>query len=389
MQRAVAAGARQGRPAATGQRAAALGLAGLGLLVLLLAAYLFIPRAVVVLHPRTQPLAASVELHIDPDAKSVDAGRVPARVVVSVIEVAEEVPTEGRRPAPDARATGTVTLVNRQGGATTVPSGTVVMTPSGARFATTAEASLDAAAAATARVGVQAIEPGESGNVARLEISRILGPLATRLAVLNEEPTSGGGQSASPMVTPEDRRRASRIALDRAMFDGTRALRADLKEGELLAPPTLLLEVLEEQHEGDVGAALAAVRYRARTRGAATTYSAGALERAARAVWRPSPPAGYFVPSTAPHVGAPETVRTDGRALIVRVPVQAVAVAEMDANAIRQAVRGRSPDQARRDLARVLPLEAQPRVRIEPSWMGWAPWRVDVALDLNPPPPRA
>ena len=385
MQRAVASGARQ-RPAATSQRAAALGLAGLGLLILLLAAYLFVPRAVVVLHPKTQPLAATVELHVDPDAKSLEGGRVPARVVVSVIEVAEEIATEGRRPAPEARAIGTVTLVNRQGGATTVPAGTVVMTPSGARFATTAEAVLDAATASTARVSVQATEPGESGNVARLEISRILGPLATRLAVLNEEPTAGGGQSASPMVTPQDRARASRIALDRAMFDGTRALRADLKEGELIAPPTLLLEILEEQYEGDVGAALATVRYRARTRVAATTYAAADLERAARAVWRPSAPSGFFVPATAAQVGAPETVRTDGRALIVRVPIQAVAVADMDANAIRQAVRGRSPDQARRDLARVLPLEAAPRVRIEPSWLGWAPLRVDVALDLNPPP---
>src|SRR5687768_15277339 len=155
MQRAVASGARQ-RPAATSQRAAALGLAGLGLLILLLAAYLFVPRAVVVLHPKTQPLAATVELHVDPDAKSVEPGRVPARVVVSVIEVSEEIPTEGRRPAPGARAIGTVTLVNRQGGATTVPAGTLVMTPSGARFATTAESVLDAATASTTRVPVQA-----------------------------------------------------------------------------------------------------------------------------------------------------------------------------------------------------------------------------------------
>jgi hypothetical protein len=386
VQRAVAAVARQRRPAATGQRAAALGLGALGLLVLLIAAYVLLPRAVVVLHPRTQPLGTTVELRVDPAASTGDAGRVPARVGVVVVEVAEELATEGRRPAPDARAIGSVTLVNRQGGLAVVPAGTTVMTPSGARFSTLAEASLDAAAGSTARAAVRALEPGESGNVARLEISRILGPLATRLAVLNEEPTSGGGQSASPMVTAEDRARVRGVALDRARFDGTRALHAELRDGEQIVAPTLALDVLEEQYEGNLGDAVAAVRYRARARVAATVYARAELERVARAAWRPAAPSGFFVPTAAPDVGAAVPLGLDGSAVVVRVPLQTVAVAEMDANAIREAVRGRSPDQARRELGRMLPLEAEPRVRVEPPWLAQAPLRVDVALDLNPPP---
>jgi hypothetical protein len=384
--RAAATQRAAARRSSGSQRGAALALGGLGFVVLLLAAYLLVPRAVVVLHPRTQQLSTTVELHVDPDARAGSAGRVPARVVVAVIEVAEELPTEGRRPAQDARALGTVTLVNRQGGATTVPAGTQVMTASGARFATTGEATLEAATDSTARVAVQAVQPGEVGNVARLEISRILGPLATRLAVLNEEPTTGGGESATPMVTPEDRMRVRRIALDRALFDGTRALRAEVKHGEQLSAPTLQMHVFEEQHEGSFGEAVATIRYRAKARVSATVYATEELQRAARAAWRPSPPNGYFVPETPPVIGSPELVRTDGRALLMKVPLQTIAVAEMDANAIRGAVRGRSVDQARRDLARLLPLEAAPRVRIEPPWAGSAPWRVDVALDLNPPP---
>jgi hypothetical protein len=368
------------------QRAAARALGGLGIMVVLLAAYIFVPRAVVVLHPRTQQLTTAVEVHVDPDARAGSPGRVPARVVVTVIEVAEEIPTEGRRPDPAARAIGTVTLVNRQGGATTVPAGAIVMTPSGARFATTDDATLDAATISAARVAIQALEPGEVGNVARLEISRILGPLSTRLAVLNEEATAGGGQSTTPMVSPRDRMQVRRIALDRALFDGTRALRAEVREGEQISPATLAMEVFEEQYEGDFGAALAAIRYRAQTRVSGTVYAVAGLEEAARTAWRPSPPSGYFVPETPARVGAPELLQTDGRAVLLRVPLQTAAIAQMDANVIRNTVRGRSPDQARRDLARLLPLEAAPRVRVEPPWVGSAPWRVDVALDLNPPP---
>jgi hypothetical protein len=373
------------RRGAAAQRAAALGLVLLASLLALLALYLLVPRAVVVLHPRTQVLSTTVELRIDPSGEPGGVGRVPARSGVTVVEVSGDVPVEGRRPAPDVRATGTITLVNRAGGEAAVPAGTVVMTPSGARFATTAEAALGSAAGSTARVAVQALEPGETGNVARLEISRVLGPLATRLAVVNEEPSSGGGQSATPMVTAEDRARARTLALDRARFDGARALEAELAEGERLVAQTLVVAVLDEQFEGEVGEAALAVRYRARARITATIFSRGEVERAARAAWRPTPPAGYFVPTDEVQVGPAETARVDGDGPTVRVPLRAVAVAEMDANEIRERVRGRSADAARRELARTLPLEADPRLRIEPSWIGRTPWRVDVALDLNPP----
>ncbi|HEY3081699.1 MAG TPA: baseplate J/gp47 family protein [Chloroflexota bacterium] len=376
------------RRGAAVQRAAALGLVLLAIGLVLIGLYLFVPRAVVVLHPRTQLLVTTVELRIDPAVTPGTSPAVPARTAVTVVEVSEEVPVEGRRPAPDARAVGTITLVNRAGGEATVPIGTVVMTPSGARFQTTAEATLGPDAGSTARVGVQALDPGEIGNVARLEISRVLGGLGTRPEVLNEEPTSGGGQSATPMVTAEDRARVRTLALDRARFDGIRALEAELGEGDRLVGETLRVALSDERLDGEVGDAATVLRYRARARISATVFAQAQVERAARAAWRPTAPVGYFVPPSEVQVDGLETVRVDGEALTVRAPLRVVAAAEMDANEIRERVRGRSPDAARRELARTLPLEGEPRVRIEPSWIGLAPWRVEVVLDLNAPVAR-
>ena len=373
------------RSGAGTQRAAALGLVALAVAVGLVALYMLVPRAVVVLHPRTLELSTTVDVRIDPSATDASDRRVTARRGVTVVEVNGEVPVEGRRPAPEARAVGTVTLVNRAGGEVAVPAGTVVMTPSGARFATGAEATLGAAAGATTRVAVAALEPGEVGNVARLEISRVLGPLATRLAVLNEEPISGGGQSGAPMVAEADRARARALGIERARFDGRRTLVAELSEDERLADGTLAAGVLDEQYEGEVGEAATSVRYRARVRITGTVFSRAEVERAARAAWRLTPPSGYFLPSGGPEVGAFELAPAEGEAVTARVPLRAVAVAELDANAIRERVRWRNADAARRELARTLPLETEPGVRVEPGWIGRAPWRVDVVVDLNPP----
>src|SRR5262245_34239593 len=176
----------------------------LGLALLL--AYLFFPKATVVLQPPTQAIEETLELRADPAALAVDVRgkRVPARVGYVVEDLLEQVVTQGRTADPAARAIGTVTLTSRLGGAASVPAGTLVSTASGVKFTTGADAQIEASAGATARVPIQALEAGASGNVGRLEVSQVIGPLRGQVVVLNEEPTVGGGEGQSPVVTAED-----------------------------------------------------------------------------------------------------------------------------------------------------------------------------------------
>jgi hypothetical protein len=188
------------------------------------------------------------------------------------------------------------------------------------------------------------------------------------------------------MVTDEDRARVRGIALERARFDGERALRADLREGEQLIGETTRVEVIDQEADGAIGDAAASVKFRARVRVSGSVYDRATLERVALSAWQPETPVRHFVPAGVTRVGAPVVARMDGEASVLRVPMTATAVPELDANQVRDTVRGRSADQARRDLARTLPLAAEPRVRVEPALFSAAPWRVDLALDLNPPP---
>jgi hypothetical protein len=353
---------------------------------LLLAAYLYVPKTTVILYPPTQPVAETLEVRADPAALAVDVSgrRIPARVGYVVTDVVEQSVTLGRLPDPNARAVGTVTVANRLGGAVTAPAGTMLATASGVRFTTTVDAVFDGTVGQIIRVPVQASDPGPTGNVARLEIGRVLGPLAGRLAVLNEEPTVGGGQSSTPVIVDADVDRARAAAADRARMDALSDLRAQTGADEMLLADSLESTIVEDSLDHKVGDLATTFTYRLRARFTAARIGADDLRQVVRDGWKPAIPSGYFLPEQQLEIGAPKVKGRDKGTVVLAVPVRSLAVAWIDAQDVRARARWRDPDETRRELARTLPSAAEPRVVVQPAWAGRS-LRVDVALDLNPP----
>lgn len=364
--------------------AIAAAVAALGVAVLLV--YIYLPKATVVLYPRTQPIEDAVDLRADPAAIAVDVRghRVPARVGYVVVDVFEQTTTLGRLPDPNARAAGTLTLANRSVEAVSVPAGSLVMSASGVRFTTTADVTLDAAVGSLARVAIRALQPGETGNLGRLEVNRIVGPLATRVAVLNEEPTVGGGQGSVAVVSAEDVARARSAAAERARVDAMSQLGAATLPDELLLTGSVDAAVVEESLDRQVGERATGFTYRLKTRVTATRIAREDLRQIVRESWQPAVPLGHFLPEQQLEIGTPNVVGVDRGVVALRVPVRTLAVQQVDPAVVAEAVRGREPDDARRALGRALPLAAEPRVSVQPPWFGRAQ-RVGVAIDLNPP----
>lgn len=364
----------------------ALAVAVLSVATLLAVALL--PQATVVLYPPTRVVSGAVEIRVDPALSVLDVAgqRAPARVSYVVVDVNEQGLTRGRLPAADAKAVGTVTFANRQGGPAQVPAGTIVTTLSGVRFLTTADLTLGEAVGATGRVGVEAVPAGEPGNVERLEVTRIVGPLARQLTVMNEEPTIGGGQSSTPMIVEDDLAQIRAQAADRARADALARLEADVRDDESLVLQTLEFTPLEDQLDRKVGDQVGSFNYRLRVRVSASAVSSADVEAIVRATWRPELPPGYFLPEKQRQILPPQVARVDGRVVVISVPVRSVAVGPVDAAAVRERVRWRTADEARRDLARSFTWAAEPVVSVKPPWFGRA-LRVRVALDLNEPKP--
>jgi hypothetical protein len=196
----------------------ALVVAGVGLLAVVIlgvAAYVFLPSASIALTPREEPIPPiSLTVRADPDAVATDveAGVVPAQRLDVPVEVSETFQTAGRRVVEEA-ATGAVTFRNVDfTESNTIAAGSVVSTQGGVKFATDRAVTVGAAklvglqiVPTEADVPITAVKAGESGNVEPNSITVI--PAAedpTTLSVRNKAATSGGTHEEFPQVSQEE-----------------------------------------------------------------------------------------------------------------------------------------------------------------------------------------
>ena len=192
---------------------AALGLAGLAVIVLAVGAYLFLPSATVALTPRRDAIGPIVlTVSADPAATAVDptAHVVPAVRVDVPVQATRTFTTVGTK-VNETPAAGSVTFTNYDPTASnTVASGSIVSTEGGIQFRTLATLVVPRAAftppsttvPSEASVQVQAVTPGKAGNVPANAIRVVpAGESPLFLAVANPNPTIGGTHIETPQVT--------------------------------------------------------------------------------------------------------------------------------------------------------------------------------------------
>ena len=351
--------------------------------------FLWLPIATVVLTPVSQLVTGEVDIRVDSNLTVVDSngGRIPARTSRFVIDLNEPNLTAGRVADNGARSRGIILLSNRLGGGPIrVPAGTVVATASGATFSTESEAQLDGMTGAQMRVQVTAMVPGGNSNIGRLDISRVYGTLGSRVSVLNEEPTTGGGQSLSPVITLADQERARSTATQRARVDGMRRIRDEARSSETVLPTTFSFVMMSETYDHDVGTLASVFTYRLKAEATALVISDAHVREVVKAKWRPALPPQTFAPDAQLQIMSPTVTGRNGQVVQLRVPVQTLAVQTIDADQVRDRVIWRQSDEARRDLNRAFQLSTEPRVTLQPRWAERA-MRVNLVLDLNEPTP--
>jgi hypothetical protein len=219
---------------------AAIGLVGLAVVVVAVAAYLFLPAATVAITPR-RDVVGPIQLTVsaDPEATTVDVANaiVPAvRVDVSV-EATRTFTTTGTH-VEEAAARGSVTFTNYDtSSGVSIPSGSSVSTEGGVRFRTQRTVVLQPASIfpafepSSGSVQVVAAKTGEAGNVPANTIRVV--PASkdpVLLRVNNPAETSGGTHTETPEITqPEiDKAMAAlqkdlQVAFDEMIASGTSA----------------------------------------------------------------------------------------------------------------------------------------------------------------------
>lgn len=349
--------------------------------------FAIVPTATVTLVPATQPIRAEMQVFVSRDVEEVDlqTGRVPAKLIQVQVEDSGQVPTTGKRDAPDSLATGSVLFINQLSQPVTVLTDTIVSTSLGTviRFRTTEAVELAPAINETGTAPIEALEPGSGGNVDANLINKVEGLISLQVRVTNPEQTTGGGFRQIGAVTTADKTRLRSLLLQQLQQRALAEIQKELADGEMILRETVRVDaILGEDYDQFVGEPAEFLGLETRALVSAMVYE----ERHVRAqVFRAlgnALPEGFRLVHGTQRLETIELtdVLLEERTVLLTAKATATASATIDQTAVYQAVQGKPTELARLTLTRTLPLAVPPDIQLGPEWMkdlGWlerVPW---------------
>ncbi len=338
------------------------------------------PWASIVLKPAPETTAVTLNLSAHPgiDKPDLGLGVVPARYVEVLVEDTVYVPATGRRMAPSAHAKGTVVFTNRIDQEVRIPKGTRVSTSTGQAitFRTTEEATLPPERGARVEVPIEAEKPGPRGNVRAFTITQVSGPLALQVSVINPAPTTGGGVQQVAVVTQRDKETAHREAIRQLTQKAIQELTQKQRPGEFIPRETLQYFVMAETYDhfsGDEAEKLG-LRMRLLMRGIAVDGNA-ARQLAQEKLRRDLPPAGRLVrDSVRTKVGPVTAWDPTTQTVYFTVRAEGTYVLDIDESEVRNAIAGKSIQEAAVILQTRWHLAAPPDIYLGPDWLMHQKW---------------
>ena len=360
-------------------------LALLPLLALLSLAVTIVPAAVVELHPLTTEQNADFELVLAPDSQVIEfSSSIPARRWTQSLEGDLRQPTTGTALVPTVRSSGSVLLSNLTSEAQVVPGGTGLRTADGVRFTTSNEATLEAGAAGQNTFDVEAVEPGELGNVPAGAIVAMEGSLGLLVAVVNPLATEGGASAPRPGVSSQDAQRVTEALTRQLLQEARSSVEAGLAEGERVAPESLrVVRVISTEADPAVGQPGDSLQLRMRLEVEAVLYQEADLLAYAEAVLEESGGEAFATVPGSPRAELGSFVEEEGTqgaryaAHAFRRLYRAV-----EADELRRLLLGRPPSEATQQLERRIDLARPPLILLWPSWLPRLPL-LPVRIDIH------
>jgi hypothetical protein len=344
------------------------------------------PSATVGISRAREPIGVSLWIEASMGRRVVDWDRMqmPARVVQVEVVDRGEISTTGIANVAAEKASGVVLFVNATQREVVIPIDTIVSTSAGTPvlFGTTQVAAVGPKA--RIRVPIEAVEGGPSGNIPANRINRVAGPLAASLNVTNESSTSGGTTDQVYRVTHGDKQVLSDLMMEKLIAKAHAEISAVL-EDEFLPIETLQINPYSirtnyDHHVNDQSDTLA-LEMRGVVWGLAVSEET-ANEIVRRALMRQVRGGFHLLPESV-HITRGDVVEVDGETGNVRVVAEGVALmeADIDARLLQGAIRGRPIGEALAYLRDTLPVEAEPTLRVHPTWMKrvpWLPFRINI-----------
>ena len=360
-------------------------IAGVALLALFLLLTMA-PSASVVAYPPTETVSQVITITASESRTEVNLQtlEVPARRVTAEKTFTLALKPTGTTQVGTVPAKARVTMSNSTQAAVVVAQGSVVL--AGPEFFPfTVDETVTVPAAGAAEAAVTAVRSGVQGNV---PAGTIVGWQAERLRFLkltNAAPAAGGVSEPRPAVDPRDAIALAELA---KALDGSDSVKKSLVEArprDAVFMGTASSEIETGEVRPAVGAPTDLVLLDVVVRLSALAVVESTLDEVARHVLGSADTGGEFVPGT---VRAVETgarlLDADSATIRTELLVQGELARGLSAAAVRQAVLGKSKEDARSTL-----LERYGIQDADVQLSGWAPrlprfgFRVDVALAVR------
>lgn len=345
----------------------------IAVLAFLSIAAVLLPQAELGLRPETRTQQATIRVQASPDFQTIDlSGQAPAGWATVIVEGRESVAVSGSISIPDKPAIGHVRFTNLTDRVVEIPEETVVRTleSESIRFIVTQSGSVPGAPGESISLPVRCLTPGMEGNLPANRLVAIEGLLGTQLSVTNPFATNHGSERQAPAPTQEDREQLS-AQLQRSLRRTALAeLQGNLAEGDLMIPTSLkLVEVLEETFQPADTEPADHLELNMRLGFQALVVPGEEIESLALAVLDANMPAGFTSSGQGAEIENLNRPVYRADALIVwDMGAKRRIQAEIHEPAVLQLALGQTPEQAKANLAAIIPLAAPAQIRLTPEW---------------------
>ncbi|HLO18203.1 MAG TPA: baseplate J/gp47 family protein, partial [Anaerolineales bacterium] len=359
----------------------------IGVFSVLVLVALFIPRAQVILHPKSEIQSIVLPVTASPSVNSVFiTGSIPAREKRVIVDGTQTVTVTGEGVTPQSKAKGLVIFRNLTQQAVAVPVGTVVRTVNNIRFVTTNDSKVDAGVGKMLELPIEAVEGGLSGNVDADTVVIVEGRLGLSLSATNPEAITGGRELPSLQASDADRTHAKDQLMKSLESQARQQMVEDMKAGDVLFGDTFAVsQILSEVYDPPAGAAGTKLTLTMQVEFSAQYAAAVDLTRLASLALNASLPPGFIAASGALTVKpVTKPAANDDGAMRWTVRAEQRIVQQINNVQVTQMIQGIGSDRARTALEKNLPLDDSPEVNLSPAWWPWVPivpFRISVVTE--------
>lgn len=331
--------------------------------------------------PQVVPRQEEFEILVDPSVKQVDLSRriIPGEILQQRVEVVGSIPTTGTRRLGRDKARGEVLFISQNNQPVTLPRGTILVANNGVRFQTDQEVQVPAFSLGQARVGITAVDGGTAGNVDARQITRIETPGINNITPRNDRPTTGGTDRDGKVVTAEDIAKLKEQLQNRAREQAMAELYARAGSERSLVQQSVRLRPEGESVEPGVDAEAEQVTGRLAAVASAVVFVNNEFNGLVQRSFLAQAGPGFELPISQLGVGTPEVIGVDDQKVRIKTKSQAGLVRHVDADALVEQLRWKTPAEARAILSRVDGLTGAPRIELSPDWAPRA-YRVEVSV---------